>query len=208
MRGLSELGVVVVFCFSLTLMGCAGGVDVATAVAGDEDLAADIRDEGRVTVGPVAYVEDELEDEPAGQSVPLCVEPGEPATPTHQAMFDALNAYRLEHGLSPLIYSKRLEAAADDQVRDLWQRGFFAHVNPDGKNPGQRAVAAGFCHQYVGENLAAGQMTIANAMTAWKNSPGHNANMLEPDYVYVGVSHSVDPNGRHYWAQEFAYELP
>lgn len=153
--------------------------------------------------------DDAAKVQPAGAVIEGdCYALGDPQTATHQALLDALNAYRIANGVEPLIYSRRLEAAADAMVLDLWERDFFAHVNPDGDGPGDRALAAGFCHKYVGENLAAGQRSIPAVMEAWKNSPGHNANMLEPRYKYVGVGFSVDANGRLYWAQEFAYQLP
>lgn len=139
---------------------------------------------------------------------PGCAEVGLPVDNIHRSMFEQLNAYRVEQGLQPLVYSKTLEAAANTQVQDLYARSFFAHVNPDGKNPGDRALAASFCHKYVGENIAAGQLSPSAVMIAWKNSPSHNENMLTPDYVYVGMGHYIDPNGRHYWAQEFAYDVP
>ena len=189
------------------LSGCIGFVDLSAAALDDDALtqiAAEIEADNELNeTGDQPAI-----TEPAGRSAPPCVALGEPSSAIHQAMFESLNQYRRENGLPPLIYSTRLEAAAESHLRDLWQRNFFSHTNPDGKGPGARAVAAGFCHQYVGENLAAGQTTVENAMQAWKNSPGHNANMLEPLYVYVGVSYSIDPSGRRYWAQEFAYELP
>jgi uncharacterized protein YkwD len=123
-------------------------------------------------------------------------------------MLDVLNEYRINNGLQPLIYSRTLEAAADLHADDLWQRGYFAHVNPDGENPGDRALRSGFCTRYVGENLAAGQRSVARAMEAWINSPSHNTNMLQADYIYVGMGYSVDANGRQYWAQSFALAVP
>lgn len=123
-------------------------------------------------------------------------------------MLDALNLYRLQNGLNALKYSKKLETSADAYVRDLYTRNFFDHFNPEGEGPGDRAFAAGFCHQYVGENLAAGQQSVNAVMEAWKNSPGHNRNMLDADYVYVGMGYYQAPNGRMFWAQEFGLELP
>jgi uncharacterized protein YkwD len=147
-------------------------------------------------------------DVPPSIAAPACAESGEPASTTHRAMLDALNLYRLENGLQPLVYSKRLEAAADAYVQDLWDRSFFDHIDPEGRTPGDRAVAVDFCHPYVGENLAAGQTSVQAVMEAWKNSPTHDKNLLEPNYVYVGMGHFVDPNGRQYWAQEFAFHYP
>jgi uncharacterized protein YkwD len=203
----SKLSTFVLSVAALALLGCVGCVDgllpASPASPATEDITSNTADDASAGVATGV-----LGTEPETINAPLCVAVGEPATPAHQAMFDALNEYRVANGLPKLIYSKTLEIAADAMVIDLWQRSFFAHINPDGLNPGQRAVNAGFCHQYVGENLAAGQNTLDRAMTAWKNSPGHNANMLHPAYVYVGVSYSVDTNGRYYWAQELAYELP
>jgi len=139
---------------------------------------------------------------------PSCLETAPPSDSVHAAMFEALNRYRQENGLSPLIYSRKLEELADAHARDLWQRSFFDHINPDGLGPGDRALQAGFCHEYVGENIAAGQTSVESVMRAWKNSPSHDRNMLLSQYVYVGMGFSRDPNGRLYWAQEFAFDVP
>lgn len=137
-----------------------------------------------------------------------CIALGSPRSQLHQALVNAVNQYRVSNGLSPLVYSQTLETQAESYVRDLAARGFFSHVDPEGRNPGQRALDAGFCHQYVGENLAAGQRNVEAVMAAWQASPGHNANLLHPDYVYIGVGVFVDETGRPYWAQNFAYDLP
>ncbi len=136
-----------------------------------------------------------------------CLALGQPSDEMHKDMFDALNAFRVANGLPELVYSRRLEAAADAHVRDLYERNFFAHINPGGDNPGQRALKAGFCHEYVGENIAAGQKSVEAAQRAWEDSPSHRENMLEPQYYYAGVGFYQDPTGRMYWAQEMAYKL-
>jgi len=158
-------------------------------------LSADVTD---------SWPEDQLDSADA----PLCARIEEPITPTHLSMHQELNRYRAENGLEPLLYSQTLETAADGHVEDLWLRGFFSHTNPDGEDPGDRAMRAGFCHWYVGENIAAGQTSVLHVMQAWKDSPHHNANMLEPQYVYVGMGFSTDAFGRQYWGQVFAYDLP
>ncbi len=137
-----------------------------------------------------------------------CIQAGTPATETHRAMLEALNLYRLQNGLNPLTYSERLEDAANAHVRDLWARSFFDHVNPDSLGPSERALEAGFCHQYVGENIAAGQRSVQAVTEAWKNSPPHDDNMLEPGFAYVGMGYFVDPTGRQYWGQLLAFEYP
>lgn len=144
----------------------------------------------------------------AASAAPTCVQFGEPASTVHVQMFQELNAYRAQNGLKPLLYSKRLETAANAHAKDMYDRNFFAHLNPDGKNPGDRALDARFCHKYVGENLAAGQPNADAAMLAWENSPPHNENMLDADYVYAGMGYYIAPTGRQYWVQEMALDVP
>jgi uncharacterized protein YkwD len=155
---------------------------------------------------------DPADSEDAGESAtptPVnCLAFGEPGTSTHRLMLDAINLYRIQNGLRPLQYVDLLEDAANAHADDLWQRDFFDHINPDGEDPGDRALAVGFCHEYVGENIAAGQSTVTAVMDAWIRSPSHLANLLEPDYVYVGMGYSVDDFGRQYWVQKFAYDVP
>jgi uncharacterized protein YkwD len=136
-----------------------------------------------------------------------CEAIGIPVDTTHEAMFNALNTYRTNNRLPALAYSKRLEAAADAHALDMYRRRFFAHVNPDGEGPGERALRAGFCHSYVGENIAEGDglPTVAQAQAGWAASPGHNANMLHEPYRLVGMGHYYDPvTGYHYLVQDLA----
>jgi len=149
------------------------------------------------------------EDDGAAKTHGLpCLGGEQPATKIHETLFQELNDYRIENGLEPLTYSTRLESVIDDQVYDLWARNYFDHVNPDGLSPADRALEGGFCHGYVGENIAAGQRSIPRVMTAWKESPPHNANMLEPGYAHVGIGSFTAPNGRLYWGQLFAIRRP
>jgi uncharacterized protein YkwD len=141
---------------------------------------------------------------PDSTAFDTCDAIGVPADATLEAMYDELNRYRLENGLGVLTYSRTLEAAANEHARDMYERGFFDHVNPDGEGPAERALRAGFCHPWVGENVAEGFLTPASAQAAWEASPEHNTNMLDPRYDLVGMGHYVAPTGLHYWVQVFA----
>ena len=54
----------------------------------------------------------------------------------------------------------------------------------------------------IGENIAMGQITPAEVVRDWMNSPGHRANILDPSYVYIGVGYCND-----HWVQQFGFEL-
>lgn len=142
----------------------------------------------------------------AGSHTPLaaCEGSGPPMGAVHREMFLAVNAYRQQNGRSALRYSRTLEAAANAHAQDLYVRDFFDHTNPDGLGPGDRALQAGFCHDRVGENIAAGQTSVSEVQEGWERSPGHKANMLYPYYEWAGMGHYVSPDGRHYWVQVFA----
>lgn len=107
---------------------------------------------------------------------------------------------------APLVTHPALRAAARDHSRDMAERNYFAHVTPDGVQPSARATAAGYPSTFVGENIAAGQTTPANVLSAWINSPGHCANLMDPRYRYLGVGYFLDGGGDqfgHYWTQNF-----
>ncbi len=55
----------------------------------------------------------------------------------------------------------------------------------------------------VGENIAYNFSSPASALNAWKNSPGHKAN-LDGDYTHFGISISINPaTGKKYYTNMF-----
>jgi uncharacterized protein YkwD len=80
-------------------------------------------------------------------------------------------------------------------------RGFFSHTDPDGLSPFDRGDRAGVT--VLGENIAYGQPDPASVMTAWMNSPGHRANILDCSYTKLGVGVAYGPGGP-WWTQDFA----
>lgn len=182
----------------LPLAGCGGNTTLPLPVADDGalKLAGDFGLEGIV-----------LFDDGDRATASPCLGSDRPSSPELQAMLDALNAYRAGHGLLPLAYSRVLEQTITDHCADMYARDYFAHINPEGLRPADRALNFGFCHRYVGENLAAGQPTLERVMTAWEESPDHNVNMLEPRYVYVGLARYTAPSGRIFWGQLFAFHI-
>jgi len=149
-------------------------------------------------------------DPPPGQD---CLQLADPRDAVHAEFFELLNAYRIENGRAPLEYSAALEAGADAHARDMYERNYIGHTSPDGKQPADWAVQAGFCHDFIGENIAWGrdaQDTPQEAMEGLIGSSPHDANMLSERYGYVGVGyfHASTPQGEEYrWVQLFAVDL-
>lgn len=110
-------------------------------------------------------------------------------------------------GPSPaLAVDDRLALAARAYAQRMGTEGFFAHVSPDGDSPSDRAAAAGYDGP-VGENIAAGQATPAEVVRGWLGSPGHCANIMDPDYTVIGVGFAQVPDSdyRTYWTQMFGF---
>lgn len=100
-------------------------------------------------------------------------------------------------GLPALQRDARLDRAAQLHAENMARQGRMSHVL-DGRGVGARVCAEGVCRIGVAENIAAGQRSTADVMTAWMASPGHRAN-VRGNYRFVGVGHS---NG--YWCVVFA----
>jgi len=130
----------------------------------------------------------------------------------HAESFRLLNEYRVANGLEPLVYSRRLQVAADAHAENLYRLGFFDHESPDGKGPADRAWDIGFCHNLVGENIASGlnsRETPLEVFNRFKQSPGHDENMLYPPYHFVGIGHfyiETEQGSEHRWVQMMALE--
>lgn len=96
------------------------------------------------------------------------------------------NVHRLRSGVPALSRDSRLGAAARAHSADMAARDYFSHITPEGLSPTERAVAAGFPGG-AGENIAAGgSPTALGLFEMWRNSPGHDANMLGAAYRSFG----------------------
>jgi uncharacterized protein YkwD len=122
-----------------------------------------------------------------------------------QALLEYVNAYRIENGLNPLIISATVTDAAHWMSQDLATRedGVFSHTDSLGRSPFQRMAASGYdCVAYntwCGENLAAGVAAGSETFELWRNSPGHNGNMLNPNYVVAGISAVFNQDSTYGW---------
>ncbi len=103
-----------------------------------------------------------------------------------EEMLKLVNSERTRRGLNPLRMDARLRTLARKHSRDMFARGYFAHVNPDGKSPFDRMRQASIDYEEAGENLAmAPSVTIAH--DGLMRSPGHRANILDPKFGRIGI---------------------
>lgn len=106
---------------------------------------------------------------------------------------------RLAAGVGALERDDDLAAVARAHSRDMRDREFVNHTNPDGQAPGDRAAAAGLdC--VGGENiyqaprgaLATSERALADhVVRAWLDSPGHRKTLLKDRYTRHGAGVAV-----------------
>lgn len=87
-------------------------------------------------------------------------------------VFDLTNEYRVANGLNALKYNSDLQEASN--LRALETAVYFSHSRPGGGS--WNTVTSQWT--FGGENIASGQTDPECVMRAWKNSEGHNKNLL------------------------------
>ena len=121
------------------------------------------------------------------------------------------NDIRQKHGLNRLRREPALQSIARGHSDDMIIRKFFAHVNPDGHNIGDRVVLQ---HRRLigdsGENIwrygsileingreepayirLPPQQIAEKVISSWMDSPGHRENILRPQFTHLGVGVSM-----------------
>lgn len=133
-----------------------------------------------------------------------------------QEILDLVNAARAQPRLcggqrfgaaGPLSWNPVLAQAALAHSSELATHHYFSHVEHNGSTPADRITRAGYAWSRVGENIASGQRSPAEAVQSWLDSPGHCANIMNPGFTEMGAAYAVNPaNENHtaYWTQEFA----
>jgi uncharacterized protein YkwD len=107
---------------------------------------------------------------------------------TRASVVAAMNEYRAEHHLPPLREDLRLDAAANDRMRDMEDQGYWAHESPNGRSPFTWLAPHGYDFHYAGENLASGFETTELLVAGWMESPGHRDNILSPHFEDCGIA--------------------
>ena len=108
------------------------------------------------------------------------------------------NIERAKEGLNALSMNGTLQNVCDIRVKEI--KTLFSHDRPNGEDC-YSAVPSSYELKTMGENIARGQKTPEKVVEDWMNSPGHRANILNPEYSYMGVGHSFDGNC---WVQFFS----
>jgi uncharacterized protein YkwD len=126
-----------------------------------------------------------------------------------EQIVDLTNAFRRQYGLAPLALNSRLTSAAQLHAQNMALQDFVSHTGADGSGIGDRISATGYRWSLAAENIAAGYQTAAATVQGWIESPGHRANLLDPQLTEIGVGYyflATDPGQEvwnSYWTQAF-----
>lgn len=97
------------------------------------------------------------------------------------------NERRIAQGLNPLTENGILSSAALAKGTDMLNKGYWAHVSPDGTQPWAFFINSGYKYRYAGENLARDFSNPSSTVDAWMASPSHRDNLLSAKYREIGV---------------------
>src|SRR5690349_4183495 len=127
--------------------------------------------------------------------------------PSTDATFEArvvklTNDNRVKNGCAAVRTEVKLTTAARAHSVDMVTKNYFSHVSTDGSTFLVRAKNAGYTTA-IGENIAWGYRTPEQVVTAWMQSPGHRANILNCKARSVGVGLAKKTDGTPYWTQMF-----
>jgi uncharacterized protein YkwD len=127
-----------------------------------------------------------------------------------EVMIRLINEYRAQKGLGRLTLSYSLTKAADWMSSDMGVKNYFGHHDSQGRDPFVRMKDFGYKFRTTkGENLAAGFSDAVNTFQQWKNSPSHNAAMLNSQFKVIGISRTLIKNSQYrwYWTTDFGGQV-
>jgi uncharacterized protein YkwD len=112
-----------------------------------------------------------------------------------------------------LQWDADLAAVAQAHSRDMCDRDFFSHTNPDGQDPFERLNEAGIHWVAAGENIGqASGYGVDESLVVIETSfmdeaeceQNHRSNVLSRNFSHVGVGVYKCGNGYVYVTQDFA----
>ena len=111
-------------------------------------------------------------------------------------IFNRLNVYRSQNGLPTLNQASEILQMAGD-IRANECSYLFDHTRPNGEGVFDTFSWFGACAENIAYTWPSG--SAEQVMEGWKNSPGHNRNMLwdYPTSVAISVFASNDGSGRY-----------
>ena len=107
-------------------------------------------------------------------------------TSDEQEVFNLINKQRTNNGLAALKIDNEVQRVARIKAQDMVNNNYFSHTSPTYGSPFDMLKSFKISYKSAGENIA-GNSSNSAAVTAWMNSSGHKANILNSSFNYTGV---------------------
>lgn len=121
-----------------------------------------------------------------------------------QECIDITNAFRVCYDKPEVVYSADAAKIALKHAKDMAERNYFDHTNPEGLGPLERMLDGGLDVQKVTENCAGGFPDAIQVLKGWVESASHRLGMLEDnDYLGVGAYYKQNSKYQYYMVQNY-----
>lgn len=133
-------------------------------------------------------------------------------TPEEQRFVDLVNKERKDRGLNELKVAPLLVTTARGKSKEMHDLNYWGHVTPDKKkSTALYRVLAALPQEpksmIVGENLYyCSDVLVDSGHQALMNSPTHRANILKPEYKYIGVGAFISDDHK-FWVTEHFVDI-
>lgn len=111
-----------------------------------------------------------------------------------RALFRLTNRSRRQANVQPLAFHPGLSGVAAAHSQDMVTHEFVAHTSPTTGTAAARVENAGFQSGLVLENIGRGY-SVGEVHRGLLESPGHRANILNPDATHIGVGVALEQEG-------------
>ncbi|MEM8664789.1 MAG: CAP domain-containing protein [Pseudomonadota bacterium] len=108
---------------------------------------------------------------------------------------ELINEHRADKGRPPLTTDGRLSAIAATTAQELARRNTLRTEMHTSDGIAKRLDAANYDAARAAENLGAGYPTLALTVEGWKNSRGHNKNLLNDKMTRAGIGLALTDKG-------------
>lgn len=133
----------------------------------------------------------------------ITIPEADPLTSFETEVIRLINIERTNRGLAALKTNWELSRVARYKSQDMINKNYFSHTSPTYGSPFTMMQSFGLRFSAAAENIAYGQRSAQEVVTAWMNSSGHRANILSAAYTHTGVGAAKASNGTLYWTQMF-----
>ena len=117
-------------------------------------------------------------------------------------VFDLINKQRTNNGLAALKNDSEVQRVARIKAQDMVDNNYFSHTSPTYGSPFDMLKSFKISYKTAGENIA-GNSSNSSAVTAWMNSSGHKANILNSNFNYTGSGVVSSPKYGKMYVQLF-----